>query len=71
MSKQKSSRIWTNRDFPDGKSVEWIEKINGGFFWKADDYSFPGMDCVSCGFPVDEEFVKEKFKETGREYIVK
>jgi hypothetical protein len=62
------SRILTNRNFPDGKSKEWITvDEQGRFFWRADDYSFP-FSPVSCGFPVDLQFVKEKFIECGRIY---
>ncbi len=58
-------RLLTNRNFLDGKSVEWIEFCNGGFLWKADDHSEPGR-VISAAFPVDLQFVKDKFAECGR-----
>lgn len=60
-------RILTNRKFPDGKSFEWIEFVNGGFLWKGEDHSMKGP-IVRFGFPVDAEFVADKFRECGREF---
>jgi len=62
------SRILTNRNFPDGKSKEWITvDEQGRFFWRGEDYSSPGFE-LGFGFPVDLQFVKEKFIECGRIY---
>ena len=66
MKEIKPIRLITNRDFPDGKSVEWIEINSFGFMtWKADDYSMKD-NIVSCAFPVDLEFVEEFFQKMGR-----
>ena len=64
----KRTRVLTNRNFPDGKSYEVIEQDHTGqYYWRAEDYSM-GTEPVECCFPVDLEFVKDKFKELGREY---
>lgn len=71
-SQKKRVRILTNRDFPNPLDFEFIEKDDSGqFFWRAGDMMFlQGEEIIrteAC-FPVDKEFVKEKFKELGREF---
>lgn len=62
----KRLRLLTNRDFPDGKSLEAIERdqITGQFFWYAEDVP---LGIVAC-FPCDYAFVLEKFAECGRTF---
>lgn len=67
----KRARILTNRNFPDGRSVEYIEKDEcGQFYWRAVDYSLleDFEHVAECCFPVDLQFVKEKFIECDRVY---
>lgn len=74
-------RILTNRNFSYAhpfekikcKSVEWIDKNEHGFMWGGEDYSDVRLadgeievHSVGFAFPVDLEFVKEKFIECGR-----
>lgn len=64
----KRTRILTNRNFPpETKGWEFIEKDDlGNFYWIAGEF-YCGMNTEAC-FPVDEEFVREKFIEIGRVY---
>ena len=64
---EKRARLLTNRDFPDGKSFETIERDKSGqFFWYAEDVP---LGIVAC-FPCDQDFVIDKFAECGRKFIV-
>lgn len=59
----KRTRILTNREFPNEGDHELIEvDEHGTFYWRAVE---GGTEVC---FPVDEEFVKEKFFQLGREY---
>jgi hypothetical protein len=63
-AQKKRTRLLTNRNFSDGKSWEAIElDALGTFFWIAEDED---MQC-GASFPVDLEFVRDKFREMGRE----
>jgi hypothetical protein len=64
MKVEKRLRVLTNRDFPDGKSFEAIERDprSGQFFWYAEDIP---LGVVAC-FPCDVAFVREKFLAVGR-----
>lgn len=77
-------RILTNRNFKNNKDVEYIEKNEYGFMWKGSEFHITNLHRVELadgewtygysweetqfGFPVDEDFVKDKFTECGREY---
>ena len=66
----KRTRIFTNRNWPDSESVELIEvdEERGQFFWRIVDRDYyEGYWLEGC-FPVDMQFVAEKFAEHGREF---
>ena len=51
----KRKRILTNRNFPDGKSVEFIERDETGqFYWRAIDYSMCNPEVLVLNFKLIE-----------------
>lgn len=66
--KYKRQRILTNREYPN-KSFEAIEKDDKGqFYWYAEEVNHTLDEKQTACFPVDLDFVKDKFKECGREF---
>lgn len=74
-------RILTNRNFLNKGSYEAIDtnfEAPDCYTWMSEykvEYMYHGSDCDASGkemigfsFPVDVEFVKDKFKEVGREF---
>lgn len=64
MPNKKPKRIWTNRDFPNGKDYECIElDENGHYFWKAEENGMYAQ------FPICHDSIQEIFKKQGRTFI--
>lgn len=71
MSKQKRTRILTNRNFPkESNGFEFIEmeEIEGReyLYWRAGE-TRDGITVEGC-FPISVDLVQERFNELGRDY---